>query len=153
MKKSTTATVSAEVREQEGQRLGLLIEELTLGSKADFAQRSGLGTPSYLSQIISGHRPLSIEAATKIAKHLKIPIDDFSPRVAAMVRDAAACVTSQQGAMPIATRAERLRATAWPLKVIDYEGFISLPKDVLTKLEGAILVLRPPTGNGKARSA
>lgn len=124
-----------------------------------FAKDSGIGTPAYLTQLMSGHRPLNVEVAVKIASALSVPIDRFSPRIAQIVRAAASCVSAAGNGISTPTvliarePAASIRPKEWPLKVVDYDGFVALPRDVLDKIEGAILVLRPPSGNGKARRA
>lgn len=155
----TKKTVPAAVREEEGSRIRALVDQLAGGAMGKFAKDSGIGTPAYLTQLMSGHRPLNVEVAVKIASALSVPIDRFSPRIAQIVRAAASCVSAAGNGISTPTvliarePAASIRPKEWPLKVVDYDGFVALPRDVLDKIEGAILVLRPPSGNGKARRA
>lgn len=155
----TKKTVPASVREEEGAKIRALLNELPRGEIGKFAKEQGIGTAAYLTQLMTGQRPLNIDVAVKIARGLRIPIDRFSPRIAGLVRAAATCLAGAGYVSSTPTtlfvrepNTDGVRKT-WPLKVVDYDGFVSLPRDVLDKIEGAILVLNPPSGNGKARSA
>ena len=79
MKDSTTP-------EQEGARLK---ELLGSRNKAQFAKEARLpGGASMLSQHLSGHRPISLSAATAYAIGLGVRVEDFSPRLAKAIADA-----------------------------------------------------------------
>jgi SOS-response transcriptional repressor LexA len=52
-------------------------------NKAEFARKYNVpGGPSMLSQNVSGHRPISLEAAIAYAKGFDCPINKISPRIA-----------------------------------------------------------------------
>lgn len=87
MPTSTKESVPPDARAQEGEALRRLIEgkKVTHQQLADEAQ---VGTKAYVSQLLSGHRPLNIEVATRLAAALGVRIDAFSPRLAALVRQA-----------------------------------------------------------------
>ena len=84
---STKESVSTDTRVQEGDALRKLIEVQKL-THQQVAEDAAVGTKAYVSQLLSGHRPLNIEVATRIARVLGVRIDAFSPRLAAIVRDA-----------------------------------------------------------------
>jgi phage repressor protein C with HTH and peptisase S24 domain len=72
--------------EQEGARLK---ELLGSRSKAKFAKEAKIpGGASMLSQHLSGHRPISLAAATAYALGLGVRVEDFSPRLARAIADA-----------------------------------------------------------------
>ena len=56
-------------------------------TQEEFGVRYGLGTQGMVWQYLNGHTPLNIEAAAKFAKGLNCKIDDFSPELAATLRD------------------------------------------------------------------
>lgn len=55
-------------------------------SQADFGQTFGIGTQGMVSQYLTGHRPLNVEAAAKFAKGLRCTIADISPDMARRLR-------------------------------------------------------------------
>lgn len=57
-------------------------------SQARFAQTFDVGSQAMLWQYLTGARPLGLEAATRLARALGCHISDFSPRLAALARDA-----------------------------------------------------------------
>lgn len=75
--------VTRSVKEQEGAAL----QQLLAGTNyADFVKRHGLpGGASMLSQHLSGHRPINLNAARIYSEGLSVPIHSFSPRLAAEV--------------------------------------------------------------------
>lgn len=84
---STKETVSQDTRAQEGEALRRLIEMKKL-THLQVAETASIGTKAYISQLLSGHRPLNIEVATRVSAVLGVRIDAFSPRLASMVREA-----------------------------------------------------------------
>jgi transcriptional regulator with XRE-family HTH domain len=68
-------------------KLRRLFDERAGLSQQDFAKRYGFGTQGMVWQYLSGHRPLNYEAAAKFAKGLGCKIDDFSPEMAAALRE------------------------------------------------------------------
>lgn len=72
--------------EQEGERLKALLGSR---SKAQFAKDAKIpGGASMLSQHLSGHRPISLGAATAYALGLGVRVEDFSPRLAKAIASA-----------------------------------------------------------------
>ena len=51
-------------------------------SQADFGSKYGIGTQGMVWQYLSGHKPLSLEAAVRFAKALNCTIRDISPPLA-----------------------------------------------------------------------
>jgi len=51
-------------------------------SQAEFGAAYDIGNQSMVSQYMTGHRPLNIEAAAKFAKGLRCTIRDISPEMA-----------------------------------------------------------------------
>lgn len=72
--------------EEEGARLKELLGDR---NKAQFAKENHVpGGASMLSQHISGHRPISLNAAVAYARGLGVPVEAFSPRLARAIADA-----------------------------------------------------------------
>lgn len=57
-------------------------------SQAAFAERWDIGTQSHLSQLATGYRPLNLETTLKLAKGLRVPIAEISPRMAEILATA-----------------------------------------------------------------
>ena len=55
-------------------------------SQEQFGKQFGVGNQSMVSQYLSGHRPLNLDAAAKFAKGLRCTIADISPGLATHVR-------------------------------------------------------------------
>lgn len=91
MATSTKDPVPEAVRKAEGDALRRLFEQAKM-SQPQVAERSGVGSKAFVSQLLTGHRPLNIEQATKIAEVIGRKIDEFSPRLANQIRAAAALV-------------------------------------------------------------
>lgn len=91
MSESTKEVVPDSVRTAEGEALRRLMDARGL-SQQTLAATSGIGSKGFLWQVVSGHRPLNLDAAAKLAKTLKVKIDDFSPRIADVVRETSALV-------------------------------------------------------------
>lgn len=68
-------------------KLRRLFDERAGMSQQDFAELHGFGTQGMVWQYLSGHRPLNYEAAAKFARALGCKIDDFSPEMAAALRE------------------------------------------------------------------
>lgn len=78
--------------EEEGARLKALLGDR---SKANFAKENAIpGGASMLSQHLSGHRPINLNAAAAYARGLGVPIEAFSPRLAKAVAAAQSNVES-----------------------------------------------------------
>lgn len=93
MVESKKDTVPLHVRETEGRLLRAAIDQSGF-NQSDFASRSGIGSKAYLTQLMSGVRPINLKAACQIAALLKIEIDYFSPRIAELIRSAIPLVKS-----------------------------------------------------------
>lgn len=55
-------------------------------SQAEFGQLFDIGTQGMVSQYLTGHRPLNVEAAAKFARGLGCTIADISPDMARRLR-------------------------------------------------------------------
>lgn len=75
--------VSDAVRDDEAERLGVLLETRTKLSNAEFAKEHGIASGQMVWQYTSGHRPLNLAAAARFANGLGVPISAFSKRLAA----------------------------------------------------------------------
>lgn len=74
--------------EEEGARLKALLGDR---NKAQFAKENHVpGGPSMLSQHLSGHRPISLGAASAYARGLGVAVEAFSPRLAKAIAGASA---------------------------------------------------------------
>lgn len=83
--------VPDDIRENEAAALKALYLKLVPKetSQGEFGKRSGIGTAGMVWQYLNGHRPLNLAAARKFATAMGVPVDDFSPRLAAEARAAA----------------------------------------------------------------
>lgn len=78
--------------EQEGARLKELLGNR---NKAQFAKDAKIpGGASMLSQHLSGHRPISLTAATAYALGLGVGVEEFSPRLAKAIAEANRATTA-----------------------------------------------------------
>ena len=87
MATSTKESLPEDIKTQEGAALRKLLDDLKFNHQR-LAKESEIGTKAYVPQLVNGRRPLNIEAAVRIANVLKVRIDDFSPRLAEIVRGA-----------------------------------------------------------------
>lgn len=87
MATSTKESVPTDIKIQEGAALRRLLEDRKIAHQ-QLAEDSQIGTKAYVSQLINGHRPLNIEVAARVASMLGVRIDEFSPRLADIVRSA-----------------------------------------------------------------
>ena len=119
-------------------------------NRAAFAREFELGSPALLWQYIKADRPLNIEAAIKIARGLGVPIDEFSPRLATLIRGAYPWVAGGReadGPEPTAevrgdrrmpsgvTYMDRRAANAWPFRNVALERVRRLTPDQLADAE------------------
>jgi len=74
------------IRQQEGQTLRAAIA--AAGKTPKTVAADAQISASYLSQIQSGNRPMSLDAAGKLAKALGVNLEDLSPRLAAATHQA-----------------------------------------------------------------
>ena len=61
-------------------------------SQAEFGETFNVGGQSAVNNFLKGSSPLSLKAAMGFSRGLGVPIDDFSPRLAAQAKDIAATV-------------------------------------------------------------
>lgn len=84
-------------------------------AKAAFARDHGVpGGPSMLSQHLSAHRPLNLEAATAYAAGFGVPLAEISPRLALKVA-AAAAVNSVDGEANVAAAPASMKPRRYPV--------------------------------------
>lgn len=87
MATSTKEVVPEKVRADEGEALRKLIEKSPF-NQATLAKESGVGSKAFVAQLTKGVRPLNLKAACQLAMKLGVKLDDFTPRLAAVVRQA-----------------------------------------------------------------
>jgi len=117
MATSTKESIPDAIRTREGQELQRLLKARNI-THQQVADSSGIGTKAYISQIVNGIRPLNIDSASRLARSIGARIDDFSPRLADMVREAHAHVIKNNTAvLSVATMANE--ADTQPL---DFSG-------------------------------
>lgn len=86
----------------DAERLRALIERLEV-SQAAFARAAGIpGGPSMLSQHMSGHRPIGLDAGIAYARGLRVSLREISPRLADLLTEASGLTTG--GGQPQATQ-------------------------------------------------
>jgi hypothetical protein len=61
-------------------------------SQADFGAQFDIGSQGMVWQYLAGRRPLNIKAATAFARGLAVPVDAFSPTIAAQIAEASRAV-------------------------------------------------------------
>lgn len=121
--------------EEEAANLAALFA--AVDNKAAFARTHNVpGGASMLSQHISGHRPMSMEAAVAYAHGLGIPIEKVSPRIAKQIADYSKLIsniepisTQHTGKVPLISW---VQAGAWceaadPFVVGDAEMWLDCP--------------------------
>lgn len=74
------------IRRAEAEKLKELFESLAEETQAVFGERYGIGNQSMVWQYLNDRRPLNHAAAAAFAEGLRVPIDDFSPRLAQEIR-------------------------------------------------------------------
>lgn len=83
---------------EEGERIKALLRQKKISQK-EFAERNRLNE-SYLSQIITGKKPLNLEWSMAISAGLGVPVEKFSPRWAKTISSAKTLV---QNVVPATT--------------------------------------------------
>lgn len=69
--------------------------------QSTFAKREGIpGGASMVSQHLSGHRPISLEAAIAYARGFQCRVEDISPTAAALIREGAALLDATAAPQP-----------------------------------------------------
>lgn len=135
------------VRVLEGETLRRLMDERKVSHQA-LASRADLGTKAYVSQILSGHRPLNIEAASRIARTLNVKIDEFSTRISSILREATLYLDSPSlksesstllanAPIPIRTFADNSpnAAVKWPFQHLTPSQFAHISEGSRNELE------------------
>ncbi|MPQ57618.1 S24 family peptidase [Duganella sp. FT27W] len=61
-------------------------------SQAEFGMQFDIGSQGMVWQYVAGRRPLNIKAATAFARGLAVPVDAFSPTIAAQIAEASRSV-------------------------------------------------------------
>lgn len=150
MATTTKDVVPEEVKQREGQALKRLIE-LSGKSQPSIALETGVGTKAYISQLCTGHRPLNADTAAKLARALNTVVDNFSPRLADSIREAAAHVKSttytEANNTPILACetvrplqfAKQQNTTAWPFSATQEKLQNHLTSADLARIDGFIL--------------
>jgi hypothetical protein len=136
-------SIPSEVRDAEAAALlGLLDALHPRPTNAQFGKAHGIGTAGMVWQYTHARRPLNLEAATKFALGLPVPIERFSPRLAAaaaLARRSSARHTPQVLNMPLSAK-EPDHAYGWPFSKLDIAAIRRLPPADLARLEDAWLL-------------
>jgi hypothetical protein len=113
-----------------------------------FGKKHGLGSTGMVWQYLNAHRPLNLEAATKFAGGLGVPIERFSPRLAA----AAALARGAGGnhmavVVPAPAPIARDSATlVWPFPRLDPKKVQRLNPQQIRDLEAVMLLTAAQLG-------
>lgn len=116
MATSTKDTVDPDERRSEGEALNRLV--LAAGGNKKVASKADVA-PAYLSQLMQGNRPLNLKAAIGLAAAMGKHIEDFSPRLAELVKEALPHVSTGRklAEPPAAYHVTRQQpAPAWPFE-------------------------------------
>jgi hypothetical protein len=125
----------------EAENLRQLLARCGVKNKSKFAADVGFpGGPSMISQHLSGHRPISMDAAIAYAVHLGVSLDEVSPTVAEEVRAAAGLLRTDAVADGGGVyRIEREKALAeWPLRDISRDTFSKLAEWERLHIQSAV---------------
>lgn len=138
------AQIPASVRDAEAQALRTLYEaQQPRPAHGVFGKAHGIGTAGMVWQCLSGHRPLNLGVATKFALALGVPIEQFSPRLAAAAALARGAGTNHMAvvipAAPAAVR-EPAPQPRWPFPRIDEQRVRKLSAQQISDLEAAMLM-------------
>lgn len=128
--------------EQEAQHLRRRFEAVR--NKAAFARQHGIpGGPSMQSQHLSGHRPMSLDAAVAYAKGFGVPLREISPRLANGVAAAHAVAEPLPGNGPDLSSPHVVSDADWEL-LQDMNDAMTMPEyaSVIQKIRGSVSALR-----------
>lgn len=131
------ATVPQSVKEAEGEALKTLVDAYVPGRQA-LAEACGIST-SYLSQMLSGHRPIHLATAAALAAALRATIGSFSPRLellAASARDLPE--NGPNRSVPQINQLPAANGARWPFDPDLYRRFEHLSKDQKRDVEEAL---------------
>lgn len=81
-------------QQEDAARLKDLFAKRAGKSQSDFGAEYDIGSQGMVWQYLNAHRPLNIAAAQGFARGLEVDIDDFSPTIAAQIRQASSAVTN-----------------------------------------------------------
>lgn len=134
-------------RQEKAQEGEALAELMGNRNQAQFAREFQLpGGPSMLSQHISGHRPISMEAAQIYAVGLGVPVERFSPRLAAKIQSLRTTRTASAALPPAKTTlSASLDKIASAIAALSQSDREQLAKAL------AILAVAPDSAEAKAR--
>lgn len=134
-------------------------------SQAAAAAAWGLGSQSNLSHYLNKRQSITLDAATKFAKGLGVPIDDFSPRLARQARAISRAASSHETAAAMTHEADaadtRMLDRAFVIPLSQLEGghgedqFVAVesPADLLPFVfRGAIVIMDTHNKRPKAGS-
>lgn len=114
--------------DSDADRLRRLFDDLPI-TKKQFANQVGLpGGSSMLSQHLSGHRPVSVEAAIAYARGFSVGIDTISPAAADVIRQGAGLLTPNplEGVSATDVQGVPQMISKWPFRRIDPAAWQSL---------------------------
>lgn len=148
---TTKTALAQEIKEAEGKALREILAAQKVRHQ-DLAREAGVGTSGYLSQLLSGERPMNIEVAASIAAALGVRIDRFSKRLADQIRQAHEHVErtytpgheAEPAPMPAAAEPSRLlrfdaaraeRASAWPFRALSPAEYAEISEGGRSDLE------------------
>jgi phage repressor protein C with HTH and peptisase S24 domain len=104
----------------------------------DFAAKYGLRSQANLGHYLHGRRPLNIEQATNFSRGLNLPIDQFSPTIAAQIAGAAQAIGAHSASdldsefVPVQRLTVRLSAGPGAAAVVaEVEGSLQFRRDFL----------------------
>lgn len=138
------ATIPKAIREAEATALRQLYERITPPpNQAAFAKKHGLGTSSMVYQYTTDRRPLNLDIATKFARALGVPIEAFSPRLAALAmsaRDASHAHMAPAAAAAAPPVAREQPPSAWPFSSELLDAVADLSPTARRRLENSVRV-------------
>jgi hypothetical protein len=139
------------VREAEAAALRALYDaqEPRIGHLA-FAKANGIGTTAAaVAHYLHNRRPLNLDAATRFASSLNIPIARFSPRLAAAAAKARSAGGAHMAVVVDATAVlakETAPTTEWPLERIDLAAVLKMKRRDQMRLQDAWLAAAAAIG-------
>jgi transcriptional regulator with XRE-family HTH domain len=145
------AAIPKNVREAEAKALRELYEaQSPKPVQKEFAAAFGLGTSSMVYQYTNDRRPLNLDIATKFAHALGVPIEAFSPRLAALALKARntsnAHMAPRSAPISLSAREAPPKPPKWPFPRIDEARVHSLERAHIRDLEAAMLLAAAQLG-------
>ena len=117
-------------QQQDAARLKLLYEEYRRNGglkQEEFAPKYGLKSQSNMGHYLNARRPLNLRAAVGFAEGMGVPIERFSPRLAAEASKAAPL--SRNTAEP----------APWPFPKVEQKKVLALGPELLAQLEAGLI--------------